>query len=43
MEGWTHPEIGARFGRSQSWSKSILARSLAHLREYLEEQGSEHS
>lgn len=32
MEGWSHPELARRFGRSQSWSKSILARGLTRLR-----------
>lgn len=36
MEGWSHPELGERFGRSQSWSKSIVSRALAKLREDLE-------
>lgn len=38
MEGWSHPEIAARFGQSQSWSKSILARSLERLRQTQEEE-----
>jgi RNA polymerase sigma-70 factor (ECF subfamily) len=42
MEGWTHPEIAARFGRTPSWSKSLLARSLAALRAHLEEENLEH-
>jgi RNA polymerase sigma-70 factor (ECF subfamily) len=29
VEGWTHPEIARRFGRTPSWSKSILSRGLA--------------
>lgn len=37
MEGWSHPELAERFGRSQSWSKSVLARGLARLRDELEE------
>ena len=37
MEGWSHPELARRFGRSQSWSKSVLARGLARLREELDE------
>lgn len=37
MEGWSHPQLGARFGRSPSWSKSIVARALAHLKRELEE------
>jgi DNA-directed RNA polymerase specialized sigma24 family protein len=28
--------LGERFGRSQSWSKSIVSRALAKLREDLE-------
>ena len=36
MEGWSHPELGERFGRSQSWSKSIVSRALAKLRDDLE-------
>ena len=36
MEGWSHPEIAVRFGRSQSWSKSILSRALNKLREDIE-------
>lgn len=37
MEGWTHPEIAARFGLSESWSKSLLARSLCRLHHVQEE------
>ena len=36
MEGWSHPELGERFGRSPSWSKSIVSRALARLRDDLE-------
>ena len=36
MEGWSHPELAERFGRSQSWSKSIVSRALARLREEIE-------
>jgi RNA polymerase sigma-70 factor (ECF subfamily) len=32
VEGWTHPELAERFGRSESWSKSIVSRALARLR-----------
>lgn len=32
MEGWSHPDLARRFGRSQSWSKSVLSRGLARLR-----------
>lgn len=38
MEGWSHPELGRRFGRSESWSKSIVSRSLGQLRRELEEK-----
>jgi RNA polymerase sigma-70 factor (ECF subfamily) len=37
-EGWSHVEIAARFRQSESWSKSVLARSLARLREDEEKQ-----
>lgn len=36
MEGWTHPELGERFGHSASWSKSIVSRALMRLRNDLE-------
>ena len=36
MEGWSHEELAHRFGRSPSWSKSILSRSLSRLRGHLE-------
>jgi RNA polymerase sigma-70 factor (ECF subfamily) len=39
MEGWSHQEIAVRFRQSESWSKSILARSLQRLRAAQEEQG----
>ncbi len=39
MEGWSHPELAERFGRSQSWSKSIVARALVKLRGELESAG----
>lgn len=35
VEGFTHPEIAARFGRSVSFSKSQLARATRRLRELL--------
>lgn len=38
MEGWTHAELGARFGQSPSWSKSIVARALERLRRVLHEE-----
>lgn len=33
MEGFSHAEIGSRFGQTEGWSKSTLSRSLARLRE----------
>jgi len=41
MEGWSHEELARRFGRSPSWSKSILSRSLARLREHLDQGASD--
>lgn len=35
MEGWTHIELAARFRQSPSWSKSIVSRALARLRDEL--------
>ncbi len=35
MEGWSHEELAQRFKRSPSWSKSLLARALARLRDDL--------
>ena len=32
VEGWTHLSLGQKFGRSESWSKSIVARALTRLR-----------
>jgi RNA polymerase sigma factor (sigma-70 family) len=34
-EGYTHPELAALFGQSESYSKSILARALKRLHEML--------
>ena len=34
VEGWTHDELGRRFGHSESWSKSIVSRALAQLRDH---------
>jgi RNA polymerase sigma-70 factor (ECF subfamily) len=31
VEGWTHRELAERFGRSESWSKTVLARATARL------------
>lgn len=36
VEGWNHAELAARFGRTESWSKSILSRSLKLLRDWHE-------
>jgi RNA polymerase sigma-70 factor (ECF subfamily) len=36
MEGWSHAEIAAQFGNSESWSKSILARGLQRMRAWLQ-------
>lgn len=33
VEGWNHAELAERFGQSESWSKSLLSRSLQVLRE----------
>lgn len=38
MEGWTHAELGARFGQSPSWSKSIVSRALGRLRDAIAEE-----
>lgn len=32
MEGWSHRELADRYGRSESWSKSLLSRALARLK-----------
>lgn len=32
IEGWSHQDLAARFGKSPSWSKSIISRGLAQLR-----------
>lgn len=36
MEGWSHAELARRFGRSESWSKSVLSRALQKLRAALQ-------
>lgn len=36
MEGWSHRELGERFGHSESWSKSAVSRALLQLRGELE-------
>lgn len=33
VEGWSHQALGRKFGRSESWSKSIVSRALAQLRD----------
>lgn len=42
IEGWSHQELGRRFGRSESWSKSIVSRALAQLRERIHAEGGQH-
>ena len=37
VEGWTHIELGQRFGQSESWSKSQISRALKKLRHELGE------
>lgn len=37
VEGWTHRELAERFGRSESWSKSLVSRTVARLREMMEQ------
>ena len=39
MEGWSHEDLGRRFGRTASWSKSLLSRALTRLRQDLEFPG----
>lgn len=36
VEGWSHTELAKRFGRTPSWSKSLLSRALTRLRETLD-------
>ncbi len=36
IEGYTHVELAAMFGQSESYSKSILSRALARLREHMQ-------
>lgn len=40
IEGYTHVELAAMFGQSESYSKSILSRALLRLRERTESQKS---
>lgn len=39
MEGWSHEDLGRRFGRTASWSKSLMSRALARLRQDLDSDG----
>lgn len=39
MEGWSHQELGRRFNRSESWSKSMVSRALAQLRQQIDAEG----
>lgn len=32
VEGWSHRELADRYGRSESWSKSVLSRAVARLK-----------
>jgi RNA polymerase sigma-70 factor (ECF subfamily) len=38
MEGYSHPEIAVMFGKTQSWSKSMLARTVARMHVWLQEE-----
>lgn len=38
LEGYSHPEMAALFGRSESWSKSVLSRAIQRLRRDLEQE-----
>ncbi len=42
IEGWSHQELGRRFGRSESWSKSMVSRALAQLRQHIHAEGGRH-
>ena len=39
VEGWSHQALGQRFGRSESWSKSIVSPALAQLRDIADHPG----
>lgn len=41
VEGWNHTELAQRFDRSESWSKSLLSRSLALMRRWVQEESLE--
>ena len=36
MEGYSHTELATAFGKSESWSKSLLMRSLQKLKDLME-------
>jgi RNA polymerase sigma-70 factor (ECF subfamily) len=38
LEGYSHPEMAALFGRSESWSKSVLSRAIQRLRQDLQQE-----
>jgi RNA polymerase sigma-70 factor (ECF subfamily) len=38
LEGYSHAEMAQLFGRSESWSKSLLSRAIARLRQSLEQE-----
>jgi RNA polymerase sigma factor (sigma-70 family) len=38
LEGYSHPELAALFGRSESYSKSLLSRAISRLRGLLENE-----
>lgn len=38
IEGWSHLELADRFGRSESWSKSLVSRAKLSLRNLLKEE-----
>lgn len=39
LEGYSHPELAALFGRSESYSKSLLSRAITRLRGLLHDEG----
>lgn len=41
LEGYSHAEIAASFGRSESWSKSLLSRARMRLTDWLREETSQ--
>jgi RNA polymerase sigma-70 factor (ECF subfamily) len=38
LEGYSHPEMAALFGRSESYSKSLLSRAIRRLRDLLDDE-----